>query len=98
MSDPSDLARPYRLFRRVVVAVLGLSVLLVGLALVVLPGPALVVIPAGLGILAIEFEWARRWLRRLKARYSELVVQVGTAAGSEAQPKTPGSKSTPIGQ
>lgn len=77
---------------------LGLSVLLVGLAFVVLPGPALVVIPAGLGILAIEFEWARRWLRTLKARYSELAAQVGSATDSEAQPKTPESKSTPIGQ
>ena len=98
MSDSSDSVRPYQLFRRVVVAVLGLSVLLVGLAMVVLPGPALVVIPAGLGILAIEFEWARRWLRKLKARYSGLAAQVRDATGSEGQPKMPGSKSTPIGQ
>jgi len=50
-----------------VVALLGGSVLLVGLALVVLPGPAVVVIPVGLAILATEFVWARRWLARIKA-------------------------------
>jgi tellurite resistance protein TerC len=53
--------------RRVVVAVLGGSVLLVGLALVVLPGPAFIVIPIGLAILATEFVWARRWLAKIKA-------------------------------
>jgi len=32
----------------------------------VLPGPAVVVIPVGLGILALEFAWARHWLRKLR--------------------------------
>jgi len=48
--------------RRVIVAVAGSLVLLLGIALIVLPGPAFLVIPAGLAILATEFEWARRWL------------------------------------
>jgi hypothetical protein len=39
-----------------------------GIALVVLPGPAFLVIPAGLAILAIEFAWARRWLGRARVR------------------------------
>ena len=34
--------------------------------MIVLPGPAVVVIPAGLAILATEFLWARRALRRCK--------------------------------
>jgi uncharacterized protein (TIGR02611 family) len=42
----------------------GLTVLLAGLAMVVLPGPALAVIPIGLFILALEFEWAEEWLER----------------------------------
>ena len=50
--------------RRVIVAVVGGTVLLFGLALLVLPGPALLVIPLGLAILATEFVWARRWLRK----------------------------------
>ncbi|MST94544.1 MAG: hypothetical protein EXS33_04635 [Pedosphaera sp.] len=52
--------------KRVVIAVVGGTVLALGLALVVLPGPAFIVIPAGLAILAIEFAWARRWLRKAR--------------------------------
>ena len=48
--------------RRVVVAIVGMTVLLFGISLIVLPGPAFVVIPVGLAILATEFAWARRWL------------------------------------
>jgi tellurite resistance protein TerC len=59
--------------RRIAVLLFGGTVLAVGIALIVLPGPAFVVIPAGLAILAIEFAWARRWLikaRRLLQRKS----------------------------
>ena len=52
--------------RRVIVLVVGGTVLLIGLALTLLPGPAFVVIPAGLAILATEFVWARRVLERVK--------------------------------
>ena len=56
-----------RKIKRVVVAVIGGTVLLFGVALLVLPGPAFIVIPVGLAILAIEFEWSRRWLRKAKS-------------------------------
>ena len=51
--------------RRLIVLVVGTTVLLVGVAMIVLPGPAFVVIPAGLAILATEFVWARRLLERV---------------------------------
>ncbi len=50
--------------RRWLVGIIGTTVLLVGLALIFLPGPAFVVIPVGLAILATEFVWARRYLER----------------------------------
>ena len=56
----------YKVARRIVITVLGVTVLLLGLALIVLPGPAFVVIPAGLAILSLEFAWARRWLHKIK--------------------------------
>lgn len=59
-------SRPGRLVKRIVVMVVGSTVLALGVALLVLPGPAIVVIPCGLAILAIEFAWARRWLRKSK--------------------------------
>jgi uncharacterized protein (TIGR02611 family) len=52
--------------RRLVVLVIGSTVLLIGVALLVLPGPAFVVIPLGLAILATEYRWARNLLHRLK--------------------------------
>jgi putative transmembrane protein PGPGW len=53
-----------KVVRRVIVSVIGVTVLFIGIALLVLPGPAFVVIPAALAILATEYAWARRWLRR----------------------------------
>ena len=42
--------------------IVGFTVLLAGLAMVVLPGPALAVIPIGLAILSLEFAWAAKLL------------------------------------
>lgn len=64
--NSSSLLLTYKVARRIVVAVVGVTVLLIGVALLVLPGPAFVVIPMGLAILGIEFAWARRWLTRIK--------------------------------
>jgi tellurite resistance protein TerC len=52
--------------RKILVVVLGSTILALGIALIVLPGPAVIVIPLGLSILATEFLWARRLLRRVK--------------------------------
>ncbi len=52
--------------RRLVVAVIGMTVLVIGIAMIVLPGPAIIVIPAALGILATEFAWARSALNRVR--------------------------------
>ncbi len=60
----------YKLARRIVVAVVGSTILVVGIFMLVLPGPGIVVIPVGLAILSIEFAWARFWLKRVRARIS----------------------------
>lgn len=57
--------------RKLIITVVGFTVLLIGLAMIVLPGPAVVVIPLGLGILAIEFVWARRLLKKVKNRFQK---------------------------
>ena len=56
----------YRAGRKLAIATLGASVVAIGVAMLVLPGPAIIVIPLGLAILAVEFAWARRWLERLR--------------------------------
>ena len=52
--------------KKAVVGVIGTTVLLFGVALIFLPGPSVIVIPLGLAILASEFAWARRVIRRGK--------------------------------
>jgi Putative transmembrane protein (PGPGW) len=54
--------------RRAAVFTLGTSVVGVGTVMIVAPGPAIVVIPLGLGILATEFVWAQRILDNAKER------------------------------
>jgi hypothetical protein len=54
--------------RRITIFVLGMSVLLVGIVMIFAPGPAFIVIPAGLAILATEFVWAQKILEALKKR------------------------------
>ena len=73
--------------KRILVAVVGATVLALGIALVVLPGPAVIVIPAGLAILAIEFAWARRWLRTAKefVKWIRLRLRRRTPARNEIQ-------------
>lgn len=66
-----------RLAKRIVVAVVGGTITLIGIALLILPGPAFIVIPIGLSILATEFVWARKFLR--KAR------EVGTRVASKSK-------------
>lgn len=56
----------YKVAKRIVVAVVGLSILIIGIVMIIAPGPALVLIPVGLAILGLEFAWARHWLKRLR--------------------------------
>lgn len=63
----------YKNVKRIVVIIIGMSVLLVGIAMIVLPGPAILLIPAGLAMLATEFIWARILLRKIKKRSQQIV-------------------------
>lgn len=73
--------------RRLVVAVVGGTLILCGLVMIVTPGPGLLVIFGGLSVLAAEFVWARRLLRRFKSS-SEKVRE--SLFGSRQQPKDNG--------
>lgn len=56
----------YKLARRIVIAVIGGTILLGGIIMLITPGPGVVVILLGLAILAIEFAWAKLWLDKVK--------------------------------
>ncbi|WUI02420.1 PGPGW domain-containing protein [Spirillospora sp. NBC_00431] len=57
-------AGPVRLLRKAAVAVAGTALIVAGVAMMVLPGPGVVTILAGLGLLGTEFPTARRISRR----------------------------------
>jgi tellurite resistance protein TerC len=81
----------YKWARRIVVAAIGGSVVLIGVAMIVLPGPAIVVIPLGLGILGLEFAIARVWLKKLRATATSVVNRVrGRRTTDPRPPKEPG--------
>jgi uncharacterized protein (TIGR02611 family) len=61
---------------RIAFAVVGFVVLAAGVVMLVTPGPGIPVIILGLGMLALEFAWAERWLERLLARAEQAVDQV----------------------
>jgi hypothetical protein len=82
----------YRLLRKAVIFCVGVSVVLVGVVMVVTPGPAFVVIPAGLAILATEFAWAKRLLDQARAQAVEAIRTVRGSAGPA--PKAPDAKGT----
>ena len=56
----------YKTARRVAVLAVGSTVELLGIVMLVTPGPGLIVIPIGLAILGVEFAWARIWLRKVR--------------------------------
>jgi uncharacterized protein (TIGR02611 family) len=59
--------RTRHLLFRIAFGIAGGLVLLSGIVMIVTPGPAFVLIPAGLAMLALEFQWAERLLLRALA-------------------------------
>ncbi|HEY4757645.1 MAG TPA: PGPGW domain-containing protein [Chthoniobacterales bacterium] len=70
--------------RRFLIGTIGFSIVLIGLVMIVLPGPAFIILPLGLAILASEFAWARRVWRRGQI----LVSRVRRKPVSRAQAET----------
>jgi uncharacterized protein (TIGR02611 family) len=60
-----------KFLKRIVIAIVGFTVLLLGVVMIVLPGPAFIIIPLGLAILATEFVWAQKLLTKAKAYFDK---------------------------
>jgi tellurite resistance protein TerC len=94
--DKHPLFGTYKVAKRVAIGIVGGTVLLLGVVMMVTPGPGIAGILAGLGILAIEFAWARSWLKKVKAKSKEMANGLlrrnsGTpaAAAAPAEPARP---------
>jgi uncharacterized protein (TIGR02611 family) len=66
--------------RRIGVLVAGSVLTLVGIALLVLPGPGLLLIVAGLALLGTQFTWARRFSDWIRTRFTAAVDAVRARA------------------
>jgi uncharacterized protein (TIGR02611 family) len=76
--------------RRMAVAIVGFTVTLLGVVMLVTPGPGWLAILLGLGVLGVEFVWARRLLGRLKKGAAKLACSVFAARKIvDAQPSLP---------
>lgn len=75
--------------RRVLIGVLGGIVFAIGVALLVLPGPGIVVIPLGLLILATEFVWIRRGLQKARRAWKQSRMNGTARRMAEAKPRAP---------
>ncbi len=62
------MSKTLKQVKRIFVAIAGFTILLIGVLLVVTPGPATLVIPAGLAVLATEFVWAENLLKKVKSK------------------------------
>lgn len=62
---------------KVVVTVVGVAVIVAGVAMLALPGPGWATILLGLAILSTEFEWAARWRRAVVRRLTAAAHRVG---------------------
>ncbi|HEX8160060.1 MAG TPA: PGPGW domain-containing protein [Solirubrobacteraceae bacterium] len=64
LRERRDRQRARPLVVRILYILVGFTLLLGGIAMLVLPGPAFVVIPIGLALLSLEFAWAEKLLER----------------------------------
>jgi uncharacterized protein (TIGR02611 family) len=65
------LLKNIRRVKRLLIIVAGFTLLLIGIVMIVLPGPAIIVIPLGLALLATEFAWARHLLKEIRTKIRE---------------------------
>ncbi|MFQ5668458.1 MAG: PGPGW domain-containing protein [Candidatus Binatia bacterium] len=82
-------SRALRHARRLIILVVGLTVLAIGTAMIALPGPAFIVIPVGLAILATEFVWAERLLHRLREGGRRLIRRSRRKKAGHSDPDNP---------
>jgi uncharacterized protein (TIGR02611 family) len=80
---------PYKMAKRIVICIVGGTVVLLGVVMMVTPGPGIPAILAGLAILGIEFAWARMWLKKAKAKAGEVARSVMNRNDKNPPPPPP---------
>jgi hypothetical protein len=84
--------------KKLFIGLIGGTAVLIGVAMLVLPGPGLLVIAGGLAMLATEFIWARRALRNAKGAVAKVRRKSGLKEWSRRLNTRSGVKSAPTGK
>ena len=74
--DKHPLFPAYKVAKRIAIGIVGGTVLVLGVIMMVTPGPGIAGILVGLGILGVEFAWARIWLKKIKTRAQDVARNV----------------------
>lgn len=75
------MAKTLKRLKKIMVGIFGITILVIGLAMILTPAPAFLVIPFGLSVLATEFIWADNILKKLKIKVNRFIgkeVEVGS--------------------
>lgn len=80
-----SMRKVWRVSRKAIVGLLGVTILIFGAVLLVLPGPGLLVIIAGLAVLATEFAWAQSTLGHAKRHYDRTKNKITSAAKNRVE-------------
>lgn len=99
------ILKTLKAIKRAFIFLIGGTVLLIGIVMIVAPGPSVLVIPLGLGILATEFVWARVWLQKMRDKLTGkknngsgdgngpgVATPMGAATDGAAAPSAPTSQ------
>ena len=85
--EKHPLHRSYRVAKRIAIAIVGGSIVIAGIVLAVAPVlPGWPAIFLGLGILSLEFAWARSWLKKIKAKAQSVAGVTPRATDTEPRP------------
>jgi uncharacterized protein (TIGR02611 family) len=79
-----------RAVRRGGVFLVGMALLVVGAAMLVLPGPGIAVILLGLVVLSAEFRWAQRVLAWFRERFTDIKNAAGSRLPGATRRPPPG--------
>lgn len=73
--------------RKILVFLVGITVVIVGIILLAVPGPGLLVIIAGLLILSLEFDWAKRYLHQARQRLHDMNQSIKSKKSKQSSTK-----------
>ncbi|MCI5073243.1 PGPGW domain-containing protein [bacterium] len=66
----------FKHLKKLLIFIVGLTIIIIGIALLVLPGPGIVTIAVGLGVLSLEFVWAKRLFEKAKTYSKDQFEQI----------------------